>query len=375
MSTSDLDKIKRALTKTGHIFEHQIGKMFESKGWMIVPNKFYVDKDDHKGKEIDLVAYRITEVREATAYITVVVIEAKKSAKNRWVFYTKGGYLGDINMHTAPLYYHNEIEEVDRYLSPTALLAGMGERDQLDLFQFPRKAYTFSEVSEEKKTGQTSPFFRVIASNNVYNAIFGVMKAQTSELDFYRNRKIARDEKRFYLVFPLVVFDGELLEAEIDPDGDIELSHAEEIQYVNRYRSPAYDAFYSTNIIRNTSLERYIDIYTHLHDGMVEQVQQMIGRFYENLDLGSFEVLWDRIIDRLHQDEQFAPFNPGNLIPHHYNAEKSILEIYVDDTTLYKTLTTRPMYDFTEAVGKILSEVCGRDIRPQFKSHSKILNP
>jgi hypothetical protein len=375
MDPNDLEKIKRALAKTGHIFEHQIGALFEDKGWMIIPNKFYVDRDDEKGKEIDLVAYRISEVRDQTAYITVVVIEAKQSGKNKWVFYTKGGYLGDINMHTAPLYYHNEIEEVGRYLSQNAMLAGMGERKQLDLFNFPRKAYSFSEVTDDRKPGQATSFFRAVATNTIYNAVFGVIKAMMSELDFYRNRRIARNEKRFYLIFPLVVFNGDLLEAQIAPDGQVELAETPAIQYVNRYRSSAYDNFYSANIIQRDHLARYIDIYTNIHEGMKDQVTEMIDRFYQELDLSSFELLWDRIIARLHQDEQFAPFNPGNLIPHHFNREKSILEIYVDDVTLYKTLTTRPIFDFTEAVAKILTEICGRDIRPQFKNHSKILNP
>jgi hypothetical protein len=375
MEPGELEKIKKALAKTGHVFEHQIGALFEERGWMIIPNKFYLDRDDEKGKEIDLVAYRISEVRDQTVYITVVVIEAKQSNKNNWVFFTKGGYLGDINMHTAPLYYHNEIEEVGRYLSQNALLAGMGERDQLHLFAHPRKAYTFSEVADDRRPGQQSSFYRAVASNNVYNAIFGVIKAMMSELDFYRNRKIARNEKRFYLVFPLVVFNGNILEGQIGAGGDVDLQEAQEIQYVNRYRSSAYDNFYSANIIRQDALPRYIDIYNAIHDGVHGQVRQMIDRFYAELDLTSFELLWDRIIDRLHSDEQFGPFNPGNLIPHHYNREKSILEIYVDDVTLYKTLTTRPIFDFTEAMAKILGEVCGRDIRPQFKNHSKILNP
>ena len=375
MTNDELEKIKKALAKTGHIFEHHIGTQFEQEGWMIIPNKFYLDRDDNKGKEIDLVAYRISEVREQTAYITVVVIEAKQSQKNKWVFFTKGDYMGDINMHTAPLYYHNEIEEVGRYLSPNALLAGMGEREQLDLFNFPRKAYTFAEVADDRKGHQGSSFFRAIATNTIYNAIFGVIKAHMSELDFYRNRRIARDEKRFYLVFPLVVFNGDLLEAQIGPGGAIDLQETTAIQYVNRYRSPAYDNFYSANIIRQDALPEYIDIYTRIHDGIQGQVQGMMDKFYSNLDLTSFELLWDRIINRLHKDDQFAPFNPGNLIPHHYNQKKSILEIYVDDITLYKTLTTRPLYDFTESMGKILTEVCGRDIHPQFKNHSKILNP
>jgi hypothetical protein len=144
---------------------------------------------------------------------------------------------------------------------------------------------------------------------------------------------------------------------------------------VNRYRSPAYDNFHSVNIIQRDALPHYIDLYSNIHQGISEQAVTMIDRFYDNLDLHSFELLWERIIDSLHADTQFEPFNPGNLIPHHYNQEKAILEIYVDDGTLYKTLTSRPIFDFTEAMGRILTETCGRPIRPQVKNHSKILNP
>jgi len=375
MNHDDIEKIKRALAKTGHIFEHQIGSLFERNGWMIIPNKFYLDRDDNKGREIDLVAYRISEVRDQTAYITVVVIEAKQSTKNKWVFFTKGGYSGDINMQTAPLFFHNEIEEVGRYLNESVLLSGMAERDQLDLFNFPRKAYSFSEITDDRKGAQTSSYFRAVATNTIYNAIFGVIKAQMSELEFYRNRRIAKNEKRFYTVLPLVVFNGDLMEAQIAPSGHVDLTETREIQYVNRYRSAAYDNFHSVNIIHRSILPDYIDLFSAIHQGIGTQAKQMIDRFYANLDLTSFELLWERIIDRLHRDEQFAPFNPGNLIPHHFNAAKSVLEIYVDDVTLYKTLTTRPIFDFTEAMGMILTETCGRPIRPQFKNHSKILNP
>jgi len=374
MNSGDLEKISRALAKTGHIFEHQIGVLFEEKGWMIIPNKFYLDRDDNKGREIDLVAYKISEVRDQTAYITVVVIEAKQSTKNKWVFFTKGGYSGDINMHTAPLYFHNEIEEVGRYLDQNALLAGMAEREQLDLFNFSRKAYTFSEITDDRK-GQGGSFFRAIATNTIYNAIFGVIKAQMSELDFYRNRSIARNEKRFYTVLPLVVFNGDMVEAQIGSDGEIDLNETSEIQYVNRYRSPAYDNFHSVNVIKRDALPHYIDIYSRIHQGLSDQARGMIDRFYENLDLHSFELLWERVIANLHKDSQFEPFNPGNLIPHHYNKEKAILEIYVDDVTLYKGITGRPIFDFTEAMGRILTEICGKPIRPQVKNHSKILNP
>ncbi len=375
MTDDELEKIKLALEKTGHQFEHQIGMQFERKGWMIIPNKFYLDRDDNKGHEIDLVAYRISEVRDRTAYITVVVIEAKQSTKNKWVFYTKGGYSGDINMQTAPLFYHNEVEEIGRYMDQSSLLGGMAERDQLDLFNFPRKAYSFSEITNDRQGKHGGSYFRAIATNTIYNAIFGVIKAQMSELDFYRNRKIARDEKRCYLVLPLVVFNGDMMEAQIERDGQIDLQETTEIQYINRYRSPAYDNFHSVNIIQRSVLPHYIDLFSDIHHGIADQAKRMIDRFYEHLDLTSFELLWDRVIDRLHQDEQFAAFNPGNLIPHHFNQEKAILEIYVDDHTLYRTLTTRPIFDFTQAMEGILTEVCGKAIRPQFKNHSKILNP
>ncbi|MBI1823032.1 MAG: hypothetical protein HYR80_02800 [Nitrospirae bacterium] len=280
MNPQEIENIKRTLQKSGHIFEYQVGDVFEKNGWMIVPNRFYVDKDEDKGREIDLVAYKITEVKQETAVITVVVVEAKQSLKNKWIFFTKGDFSGSINLNNSPFFYLNEILELESAF-PTQekfkeyLLNILQKNNLTHLFNFEYKAHSYAEVSEVKDPNKNSSFFNATNASDIHGAIFPVIKAISSELALYENRKIATNEKRFYWVFPLVVFNGEILEARIK-DGKIDLYERDEIQYVTRYTSRKYDDFYSINVIRWKNIMRYLDIYNQIHTAMVKQIGEDI---------------------------------------------------------------------------------------------------
>ncbi|MBI1820312.1 MAG: hypothetical protein HY036_10525 [Nitrospirae bacterium] len=278
MNFQDIEKIKKTLARSGHIFEYQVCDLFEKNGWMIVPNRFYLDKDEDKGREIDLVAYKISEVKPETAVITVVVVEAKQSLKNKWVFFTKGDYSGSINLNNYPLFYLNEILELetsypDQEKFKGYLLNMLQKNNLMGLFNFEYKAHSYAEVSEAKDSQKTtqSTFFNATNASDIHGAIFPVIKAISSELALYENRKIATNEKRFYWVFPLVVFNGEILEARVK-EGNIDLLEKDEIQYVTRYTSKRYDDFYSINVIRWQSLIKYINLYNQMHETLINQI-------------------------------------------------------------------------------------------------------
>ncbi|MHB8482273.1 MAG: hypothetical protein ACYDBV_06005, partial [Nitrospiria bacterium] len=120
-----------------------------------------------------------------------------------------------------------------------------------------------------------STFFNATNASVIHGAIFPVIKAISSELALYENRKIATNEKRFYSVFPLVVFNGEILEARVK-EGNIDLLEKDEIQYVTRYTSKRYDDFYSINVIRWQSLIKYINLYNQMHAALVNQIKEDI---------------------------------------------------------------------------------------------------
>lgn len=275
MNLTDLENIKRTLAKSGHIFEYQVSDIFEKNGWLIVPNRFYHDKDEDKGREIDLVAYKISEVQKETAAITVVVVESKQSQKNKWVFFTKGEFHGSINLENFPLFYLNEIPEFETaFPSPDKfknyLLDILKKNNLMHLYNFEYKSHSYTEVSEAKDAQKNASFFNATNASDIHGAIFPVIKAISSELSLYENRKIAMNEKRFYWVFPLVVFNGEMLEARVK-EGKVELFERDEIQYVTRYTSKKYDDYYSINIIRWSSLMKYIKLFNEIHNAVVSK--------------------------------------------------------------------------------------------------------
>ncbi|MBI3604663.1 MAG: hypothetical protein HY202_01395 [Nitrospirae bacterium] len=256
MNPQEIENIKRTLARSGHIFEYQVGDIFEKNGWMIVPNRFYIDKDEDKGREIDLVAYKITEVKPETAVITVVIVEAKQSLKNKWIFFSKGDFSGSINLNNYPLFYFNEIAELESALPSQELFKEylikiLQKNNLMNLFNFEYKAHSYAEVSEVKDPSK---------------------QAISSELALYENRKIATKEQRLYWVFPLVVFNGDILEARVK-EGKMDLRETDEIQYVTRYTSRSYDDFYSINIIRWANLLKYLNLYNQIHGALVDQIK------------------------------------------------------------------------------------------------------
>ena len=273
MNIQDLENIKKTLAKSGHIFEYQVSDIFEKNGWMIVPNRFYLDKDEDKGREIDLVAYKISAVKDETAVITVVIVEAKQSLKNKWIFFTKGDFYGSVNMDNSPFFYLNEIQELDTAF-PTQekfkkyLFEILQKNNLMQLYNFEYKSHSYAEVTEAKDPNKQATFFNATNASDIHGAIFPVIKAISSELALYENRKIATNEKRFYWVFPMVVFNGEILEARVN-EGKVELFERDEIQYVTRYTSKQYDDFYSINIVRWPIVMKYIRLFNEIHTAVV----------------------------------------------------------------------------------------------------------
>ncbi len=277
MNPQEIENIKKTLARSGHIFEYQVGDIFEKNGWMIVPNRFYIDKDEDKGREIDLVAYKITEVKPETAVITVVIVEAKQSLKNKWIFFSKGDFSGSINLNNYPLFYFNEISELESALPSQELFKEylikiLQKNNLMSLFNFEYKAHSYAEVSEVKDPSKQSTYFNATNASDIHGAVFPVIKAISSELALYENRKIATKEQRLYWVFPLVVFNGDILEARVK-EGKMELRETDEIQYVTRYTSRRYDDFYSINIIRWANLLKYLALYNQIHGALVDQIK------------------------------------------------------------------------------------------------------
>ncbi|MBA3774615.1 MAG: hypothetical protein H0X13_19625 [Ramlibacter sp.] len=77
-----------ALQQTGFPFEHHIYKQVTKQGWNTIPNRLYVDAEEDKTREMDLLCYRAEKGPEVTTY-TVLLISCKARTNRPWVLMTR----------------------------------------------------------------------------------------------------------------------------------------------------------------------------------------------------------------------------------------------------------------------------------------------
>lgn len=85
-----LDKIIEAAEKAGFATELRAASILTRSKWTVRQNVYYIDKDEGKGRELDLRSFRIfsstSEKPEVTCMVTLC-IEVKKTA-DPFIFYT-----------------------------------------------------------------------------------------------------------------------------------------------------------------------------------------------------------------------------------------------------------------------------------------------
>ena len=80
--TFSTQAVKDFLNKTGFPFEWKMERLLRQKNWMI-GNKFYLDLDENKKREVDIIAAKT--INEIDIFLT---IECKYSKKDSWIFFS-----------------------------------------------------------------------------------------------------------------------------------------------------------------------------------------------------------------------------------------------------------------------------------------------
>lgn len=82
--TEDLKKqISAAISHTGFPLEHYICTVLKNHQWNIISNRYYIDDVKGTEREIDIIAYKVSECIDNVQYITSLVVSCKKSEENK----------------------------------------------------------------------------------------------------------------------------------------------------------------------------------------------------------------------------------------------------------------------------------------------------
>lgn len=91
MSDKIEDKILKDILTTGFPLEMEVSNNFARDRWTVDHNSYYIDKDELKGREIDLIASYFLSNPKSDNYFElhyIMPIEIKLANKKPWVFFT-----------------------------------------------------------------------------------------------------------------------------------------------------------------------------------------------------------------------------------------------------------------------------------------------
>lgn len=231
-STNDLKgKLLKHLEETGYPVELRVGSIFSSCGiHNLEHNRYYIDEDEQKGREIDICAY--TNVFSEKPSLSVglgLICEVKQSRKYPWIILsTKREFIEAEGW----LRLHYSVGEIDSEL--------------LSFNQIESKCTTrqFARIGRSYYEG----FKSADAKSSIFEALSTATKAAEHWLK--RQTEAAKGEngvdiKHRSIIFidPLIVLDGPLYEAYLDDDNRIKLYEVRHIPISFGYISAKYSRY------------------------------------------------------------------------------------------------------------------------------------
>lgn len=239
MSDDLLSSIRQNLTKTGFVTEMLVAAILRDAGWAVVDHAYYIDKDENKGREIDIVAVRTNDAETETKKLTVTLalsVEIKKVSNKPWVvFVSPKGSMDQLPDLFATSLVRMHIQEIwfqELYADhPISAMPCVG-----------RVAY---QALTEKRPGSGAKDEGY--GLQTFAALVSCFKASDPLTALIRQGEHAQlrdaENRKTYgvgIVHGLIVLDGKLFAAEVRSREDIDLKQADHIPYIFNYASKEY---------------------------------------------------------------------------------------------------------------------------------------
>lgn len=224
--------LKYIKDKTGYLEELKMGNTFSKAGWNVRHSNYYLDKDEKKGREIDISATRtigfINSSKERCWFNSILICEVKKTVKNHWIIFSTKKILYD-NWLGFALYYKQGIENT----LVKKIIAGVSRSSSIDTFS--RIGITYCEAFNDH-----SVIFKALTSATKASEYFLTMRANKTREKRYLASG-APPLKKIDFIEPIVIFEGLMYEAYFNEKNKLELNEINHIPVLFNYISPNYN--------------------------------------------------------------------------------------------------------------------------------------
>lgn len=280
----DSELIVAALERTGFPLEHRTGRAFQDAGWTLFPNKYYVDNVSGDAREIDLIAYKVSESKEFSV-VSGVIVSCKKTTDRKWAFLTRS-HTRNPNKDLAPLHYWSNIPSLSYMLEledeKRAYQASLSKAAPL-MWEVPgREVFATQElVPIFKKNGQSSEVAIYNPGNDsaFFSSIVTLMKSQAYELNRLADRL---KRPRVYVFSLLSVLEGDMIEV----DYDTEQPTAKDVgyqPYIAHYVINRNEQFSRINFVSPRAIEDVVAACGDAHVASAKHLNDLHAKFYDGL--------------------------------------------------------------------------------------------
>ena len=285
-------KLKLDLKKSGFGSELKTRKIFNEYnkdipycGWSIETGSIYLDKDENKSRELDLIAsdesflnnLNISDIKYQ------IFCEVKKS-KSPWIVFKD-------------IYISNEVNVKHGSYNKTIT-------DTNDIFS--KVETSLPKIMKWQGSGIHEAFKVPNQHSRWYSAFLSVVKASIDayECDFEENFEESIDSISLNIYQPVVVLDGVLLSAELDVEDEINL---EEIMFVSlpfEYTTKKYKKEkHSVDLVSLEHLNEYLKYSEarkwNIIDQMYNKIEEYTAKKIAKEDRGTFVLTYPKTDEKL----------------------------------------------------------------------------
>jgi hypothetical protein len=238
-----IQEIIADIGKTGFVLELRVGQSLRTRGYHVGTNLYFVDRDEEKGREVDIRAlknlfFETDNVKRAVRHC--LLIECKKSVKRPWIFFTSPTGSYDQTLREVP-----SSGASDGWIGAT----GATVREGHPWFRIRERGRSFYEAFSNEAE----------ASPSIHKAVLGCVKAliETHEKDFAAGYSHMSNAIFYY---PMVVLEGELFTAHLS-DSDLIVTPVDQVLVSVHYRSSHYprDDRHSVMVVRESAFPKVVD--------------------------------------------------------------------------------------------------------------------
>lgn len=267
MSEDLIPNIRTWLDEQGYPLEMKVARNFQEAGFSVYISEYYLDPDEKKPREIDVIASMKAKFSGVTFELAFAV-ECKSSKESPWVCFRSGRKLqrepsvGFRARHATVLGRHL-LTEIS---CDPDITTGK-------LFHLPDE-YAYG-VKNALKKGVDLP----------YQAIVGANKASEALIAHYdRIQKQPQPVHTVCIAFPLVIVDTSLFNCELGEGGDIHLSKTRSQTVLHT----GFDTYYSiVEIVDASALEDFIESKAELISNFLRRLPGRIPGTQQQLQIAN----------------------------------------------------------------------------------------